>query len=179
MWPLLKQLASCADGTGAEAMTERTRALRPRHEGAEVARSVCPYCAVGCGQLIFHARGRIISVEGDPASPISEGHLCPKGAATYELLTHPARATRVKYRAPGGADWQEIDLETAMDMVAERVWRSRARHFEERRGDATLMQCPSIAHLGGATLDNEENYLIKKLFTGGLGMVAVSNQARI
>jgi formate dehydrogenase major subunit len=182
-WPLLKQIATGSDGTGPEAMTERTRTLRPRNEEATVARSVCPYCGVGCGQLIFHSQGKIVSVEGDPESPISEGHLCPKGAATFELLTHPARATKVKYRAPRAVAWTEIDLETAMDMVAERVWESRERGFEKERqsGTATLplMQCQSIAHLGGATLANEENYLIKKLFTGGLGMVAVSNQARI
>jgi formate dehydrogenase major subunit len=182
-WPLLKQIASGADGTGPEAMTERTRTLRPRHEDATVARSVCPYCGVGCGQLIFHRHGKVVSVEGDPESPISEGHLCPKGAATYELLTHAGRATKVKYRAPGAAAWKEIDVETAMDMVAERVWDSRERGFEETRntddGPLPLMQCSSIAHLGGATLANEENYLIKKLFTGGLGMVAISNQARI
>jgi len=182
-WPVLAQLRTGGDGTGAEAMSDATRALKPRNSGAEVARSVCPFCAVGCGQLIFHRAGRIVSVEGDPASPISEGHLCPKGAATQELLTHAARATRVKYRAAGASSWSEIDLDTAMDMVAERVWTSRERHFEERREEngesLPLMQCRSIAHLGGATLDNEENYLIKKLFTGGLGMVAISNQARI
>jgi formate dehydrogenase major subunit len=178
-WPAYRQFTTGGDGTGAESMTDATRALTPRHAGAEAARSVCPYCGVGCGQLIFHRHGRIISVEGDPQSPISEGHLCPKGAATFELLTHPARATRVKYRAPYARGWQDIDLETAMDMVAARVWASRDRHFEETRDGETLMQCPSIAHLGGATLDNEENYLLKKLFAGGLGMVAISNQARI
>ena len=182
-WPLLRQIAAGADGTGAEAMSAATRALGPRHDGASVARSVCPFCAVGCGQLIYHRGGAVVSVEGDPASPISEGRLCPKGAATYELLTHSARLTRVKYRAPYAAGWTELDLETAMDMVADRVWASRERHFQETDGSAAepgpLMQCPSIAHLGGATLDNEENYLIKKLFTGGLGMVALSNQARI
>ena len=182
-WPLLTQLATGSDGTGVEAMTDRTRALRPRHETADVARSICPYCAVGCGQLIFHKNGRVVSVEGDPESPISEGRLCPKGAATYELLTHAGRATRVKYRAPGAKQWAELELETAMDMVADRIWASRERHFEERcvadGVEYPLMQCASIAHLGGATLDNEENYLIRKLFTGGLGMVAISNQARI
>lgn len=182
-WPLLEQFRTGTDGTGREAMSTATRDLAPRNAGADVARSVCPYCAVGCGQLIFHRNGKVVSVEGDPASPISEGHLCPKGAATQELLTHPARMTRVKYRAPYATSWTEIDLETAMDMVADRVWASRDRHFEETRGSADgelpLMQCPSVAHLGGATLDNEENYLIKKLFTGGLGMVAISNQARI
>ena len=182
-WPLLRQLTTGGDGTGAEAMSGETRALRPRHEAAAASRSICPFCGVGCGQLIFHRNGQVVSVEGDPASPISEGRLCPKGAATYELLTHDARLTRVKYRAPYATEWTSLDLETAMDMVAERVWTSRERHFEEVRDSAgtpaPLMQCPSIAHLGGATLDNEENYLIKKLFTGGLGMVAISNQARI
>ena len=178
-WPVVKQIATRADGTGVESMTTATLGLTPRNCGTEVARSICPYCGVGCGQLIFHRKGRLISVEGDPQSPISGGHLCPKGAATFELLTHPARATRVKYRAPYAREWQEIDLETAMDMVADRVWRSRDRHFQETREGRTLMQCPSIAHLGGATLDNEENYLLKKLFAGGLGMVAISNQARI
>jgi formate dehydrogenase major subunit len=182
-WPVVQQVLTGTDGTGPEAMSAATRALRPRHEGADVARSICPFCGVGCGQLIFHTDNRVVSVEGDPASPISEGHLCPKGAATYELLTHAARLTRVKYRAAHATAWTEIDLETAMDMVAERVWDSRNRHFEPTRvenGTALpLMQCASIAHLGGATLDNEENYLIKKLFTGGLGMVAISNQARI
>jgi formate dehydrogenase major subunit len=182
-WPLIEQLRSGSDGTGSESMSAATRGLQPRHTGAHVARSICPFCAVGCGQLIFHRDGKIVSVEGDRASPISEGHLCPKGAATEELLTHSARATKVKYRAPYARGWVEMDLESAMDMVAERVWASRERHFEESRlcsqRETPLMQCPSIAHLGGATLDNEENYLIKKLFTGGLGMVAISNQARI
>jgi formate dehydrogenase major subunit len=183
-WPLLEQLRTRTDGTGAEAMSEATRRLVPRNAGTEVARSVCPFCAVGCGQLIFHREGRIVSVEGDPASPISEGHLCPKGAATQELLTHSERAAKVKYRASHATEWTEIALETAMDMIADRVWTSRDQHFEEARVSDTgeplpLMQCASIAHLGGATLDNEENYLIKKLFTGGLGIVSISNQARI
>lgn len=177
-WPLIGQLFDRSDGMGDDAMTDATRALRPRTEGASVARSVCPYCAVGCGQLVFHRDNRLISIEGDPASPISEGHLCPKGAASHELLTHPSRATNVKYRAPGASDWQEIDPATALDMIAERVWQTRAASFRRSEGDLPLMQCPAIAHLGGATLDNEENYLIKKLFTGGLGLVAVSNQAR-
>jgi formate dehydrogenase major subunit len=178
-WPLVRQLLDRSDGTGDDAMTDRTRGLQPRTAGAEAARSVCPYCAVGCGQLVFHRHGALISIEGDPASPISAGHLCPKGAATYELLTHPGRATRVKYRAPFAADWQDLDAGTALDMIADRVWATRARTFEAERGGLPLMQCPTIAHLGGATLDNEENYLIKKLFAGGLGMVAISNQARI
>jgi formate dehydrogenase major subunit len=178
-WPLIRQLLNRTDGTGADAMTDRTRALRPRTETAQATRSVCPFCAVGCGQLVFHRDGRLISIEGDPASPINDGHLCPKGAASYELLTHDARATRVKYRAPFATAWQDLDPETALDMIAERVWTTREKSFEAERDRLPLMQCATIAHLGGATLDNEENYLIKKLFAGGLGMVAISNQARI
>jgi formate dehydrogenase major subunit len=178
-WPVLRQLLDGGDGTGPEAMSAATASLRLRTEGASVTRSICPYCAVGCGQLIFHRDGRLIAIEGDPESPISEGHLCPKGAASYELLTHAARATKVKYRAPFAADWQDLDLDTALDLVADRVWETRARAFVPERDGLPLMQCPNIAHLGGATLDNEENYLIKKLFAGGLGMVAISNQARI
>lgn len=178
-WPVFRQAATGGDGTGEEAKSSATSALTPKTSGAQVARSVCPYCGVGCGQLIFHKNRRLISIEGDTESPISGGHLCPKGAASFELLTHPQRATRVKYRAPFGSSWQELDLETAMEMVADRVWESRDRQFQEHRDGGPLMQCPSIAHLGGATLDNEENYLLKKLFAGGLGIVAISNQARI
>jgi len=178
-WPLIQQIRTGADGTGAEAMSERTRNLRPKNQDAEVTRSICPYCGVGCGQLVYHKDGKLISIEGDPESPISRGHLCPKGADTYELHTHPGRLTRVKYRRPYSRRWEEIDLETAMDMVADRVWESREHTFEETRDGEPLMQTKAIAHLGGATLDNEENYLIKKLFTAGLGMVCISNQARI
>src|SRR5215813_11557130 len=126
-WPAFKQIATGADGTGAESMTAASHNLTPRNSGAAVARSICPYCGVGCGQLIFHRKGRLISVEGDPQSPISEGHLCPKGAATFELLTHAGRLRKVKYRAPRSRDWSEMDLETAMDRVAQRVWESRER----------------------------------------------------
>jgi formate dehydrogenase major subunit len=178
-WPLVRQLIDRVDGTGAEAMSERTRTLAPKTTGAQAARSVCPYCAVGCGQLVYHRDGRLISIEGDPGSPISEGRLCPKGAATFELLTHAARATTIKYRAPFSTDWQDLDADRALDMIADRVWATREKAFEAERDGLPLMQCANIAHLGGATLDNEENYLIKKLFAGGLGMVAISNQARI
>jgi formate dehydrogenase major subunit len=167
------------DGTGPEAMSARTRALKPKTDGASVTRSICPYCGVGCGQLVYHRDGKLLAIEGDPGSPISQGDLCPKGSASYQLLTHPRRETKVKYRPPYGTEWQELDLEAAMDMIAERVWQTRDRTFEETRDGDVLMQCPSIAHIGGATLDNEENYLIKKLFAGGLGIVAVTNQARI
>jgi formate dehydrogenase major subunit len=178
-WPLIRQIVEGGDGTGPESMSDRTRNLRTKHHGAEIARSICPYCGVGCGQLIFHKQGKLISIEGDPASPISRGHLCPKGSASYELVTHPGRLQKIRYRRPGGSQWEDLDLETAMDMVADRVWESRDRTFQEEQDGKKVMQTKAIAHLGGATLDNEENYVIKKLFTGGLGMVCVSNQARI
>lgn len=178
-WPLIQQLRSGSDGTGTEAMTDRTRNLRPKVDGAEVARSICPYCGVGCGQLVYHREGKLISIEGDPESPISRGHLCPKGADTYELHTHPGRLKTVRYRAPYSGEWEDISLETAMDMVAQRTWETRERNFQESRDGQSLMQTTAMAHLGGATLDCEENYLIKKLFTAGLGMVCLSNQARI
>jgi formate dehydrogenase major subunit len=178
-WPLIQQIKTGADGTGPESMSERTRNLRTKHHGAEVSRSICPYCGVGCGQLVYHKHGRLISIEGDPASPISRGRLCSKGADTYELHTHAGRLTGVKYRRPYSRQWEEIDLERAMDMVADRIWDARARSCQEDRDGQPLMQTTAIAHLGGATLDNEENYLIKKLFTAGLGMVCLSNQARI
>lgn len=178
-WPLIQQIRTGADGTGPEAMSRRTRELLPKTDGAQVTRSICPYCGVGCGQLVYHKNGNLISIEGDPDSPVSRGHLCPKGADTYELHTHPGRLNKVKYRAPYSREWQEIELEKAMDMVAERMWDTRDRTFQETREGHSLMQTKAMAHLGGATLDNEENYLIKKLFTAGLGMVCISNQARI
>lgn len=160
-------------------MSRRTRELVPKTHGAEVARSICPYCGVGCGQLVYHKNGKLISIEGDPQSPISRGHLCPKGADTFELHTHPGRLKKVKYRRPYAREWEEIELETAMDMVADRLWESRDRTFQEKKDGDVVMQTTAIAHLGGATLDNEENYLIKKLFAAGLGLVCISNQARI
>ncbi len=178
-WPLWRQIREGGDGTGAEAMSARTRALGSRLRGTAVSRSVCPYCGVGCGQLVYHREGRLVAIEGDPESPINQGTLCPKGAASFQLLTQPERLTRVLYRAPSAREWTSLDLETAMDRVAERVWESRRRTFALNEDGARVQRTTAIAHLGGATLDNEENYLIKKLFTAGLGMVAVSNQARI
>jgi formate dehydrogenase major subunit len=178
-WPLVRQLRHGKDGTGSESMSDTTRNLRAKIDHAQVARSICPYCGVGCGQLIYHKDGKLISVEGDPESPISQGNLCPKGAASYQLLTHSRRETKVKYRASRARQWSEISLDRAMDMVADRVWESRKRTFIRQAKGSTINHTTAICHLGGATLDNEENYLIKKLFTGGLGMVCVSNQARI
>jgi formate dehydrogenase major subunit len=178
-WPVVQQILTRGDGMHAEAKSQRTRDLAPKHHDAQVARSVCPYCAVGCGQLVYHKNGKLVSIEGDPESPISRGRLCPKGSDSFELLTHAGRETKVKYRRPYSTKWEELDLETAMDMIADRVWESRERTFVEGRDSETLMQTTAIAHLGGATLDIEENYLIRKLFTIGLGMVCISNEARI
>ena len=178
-WPLAQQMLHGRDGTGLEARSARTLALRPKTHDASSTRSVCPYCAVGCGQLVYHRGGRLVSIEGDPDSPVSRGRLCPKGANSFELLTHAGRQTRVKYRRPYSTRWESLDLETAMDMIADRAWDTRERTFVEDRDGRPLMQTTAMAHLGGATLDNEENYLIKKLFAAGLGMVCISNQARI
>ncbi len=188
-WPLVRQIRERKNGTGLESMSDKTRAMHARIDDAKVARSICPYCGVGCGQLVYHKDGKLISIEGDPESPISQGNLCPKGAASYQLLTHSQRETKIKYRAPRAKEWTEISIDRAMDMVADRVWESRKRTFVRfaaanpsgggQENGATINHTTAICHLGGATLDNEENYLIKKLFTGGLGMVCVSNQARI
>jgi formate dehydrogenase major subunit len=178
-WPLIRQIRTGADGTGPEVMSERTRHLQARTVGTQVARSVCPYCGVGCGQLVHHKDGKLISIEGDPESPVSRGRLCPKGSDTYELHTHPARLKKVKYRRPYSREWEDLNLETAMDMVADRVQRTRDRTWQERLdGGQPVQRTMAIAHIGGATLDNEENYLLKKLYTA-LGIVQVENQARI
>jgi formate dehydrogenase major subunit len=180
-WPVARQIASAdLTGLGDTARSARTEALRPRTEQADrVVRSVCPYCAVGCGQRVYVKDGKITDIEGDPDSPISEGCLCPKGAATLQLVTGGHRARRVLYRRPGGTAWETLPLEDAMDMVAERVRRARDDHWEERLDSgAVVARTLAIAHLGGATLDNEENYLLKKLYTA-LGIIQVENQARI
>ena len=174
-WPFLKQLRDAdAWGLGDAAVSDQTRAIEPRTRGADkVARSVCPYCAVGCGQLVYVRQGRIVDIEGDPDSPISGGCLCPKGAATFQLVTGAHRQRSVLYRRPFGREWEAMPLEEAMERVAQNVKRNR-----DETWDAELRRTMGIAHLGGATLDNEENYLIKKLFTA-LGIVQVENQARI
>ncbi len=180
-WPVLRQLRTRdALGLGASAMSARSDALAPRTARADrVVRSICPYCAVGCGQLVYVEGEKITDIEGDPDSPISEGCLCPKGAATFQLVTGSHRVNRVLYRRPGGTAWETLPLETAMDMVAERVRRVREETWEETDPDGrTVRRTLGLAHLGGATLDNEENYLLKKLYTA-LGVVQVENQARI
>lgn len=177
-WPVLRQLRG-EDGRSRAARSARTDALRPRTEEADsVARSVCPYCAVGCGQLIYVKDGRVTQIEGDPDSPVSRGRLCPKGAASKQLVTHPGRQKHVLYRRPHGTEWEALDLDTAMDMIAERVLRTRRQTWQQEHEGKTVRRTMGIASLGGATLDNEENYLMKKLYTA-LGAIQVENQARI
>ena len=180
-WPVVRQVASGdAAGLGESARSPRTESLRPRTEDADrVVKSICPYCGVGCGQLVYVKDGKITDIEGDPDSPISEGCLCPKGAATRQLVTGEHRERRVLYRRPGGKEWEPLPLELAMDMVAARVQRTRERTWQEKLdGGQGVQRTLGIAHLGGATLDNEENYLLKKLYTA-LGVIQVENQARI
>jgi formate dehydrogenase major subunit len=179
-WPAARQLAGDRLGLGRAAQSPHSAELEPRTSEADsVARSVCPYCAVGCGQRVFVKDGRITQIEGDPDSPISRGRLCPKGSASKSLVTGPQRERRVKYRRPYGSDWEELPLATAMDMIADRVIEARDDGWQERDADGNrLRRTLGIANLGGATLDNEENYLIKKLMTA-LGVVQVENQARI
>jgi formate dehydrogenase major subunit len=179
-WPLLRQ---AADGDplalGAAAQSQATKEWTARIEGTKPVKSVCPYCAVGCGQLIYAQDGKITQIEGDPESPISRGRLCPKGSATRTLLENPLREYKVKYRRPYGTEWKEIPLDRAMDMIAERVLKTRRETWESADKEGhPLNRCGGIASLGGATLDNEENYMMKKLYTA-LGVVQVENQARI
>ena len=181
MWPLLRQLLGPDRlGLGAAAQSERTAQLTARTAAADkVVPSICPYCAVGCGQRVFVKDGKITQIEGDPASPISRGRLCPKGSATKSLVTGPDRELRVKYRRPHGTAWESLPLDQAMDMVADRVLTTRRQTWEEDHPDkGQLRRTMGIASLGGATLDNEENYLMKKLYTA-LGAIQIENQARI
>jgi formate dehydrogenase major subunit len=174
-WPVVRQLRE-GDllGLGKAAQSERSRALRPRIERADhVAQSICPYCAVGCGQLVYVAGGEVTHIEGDPASPISRGRLCPKGQASKSYVQGPYREYKVKYRRPYGTSWEELGLDEAMGMIADRIVETRAADW-----DAENNRTLAIGNLGGATLDNEENYLIKKLCVA-LGIVQVENQARI
>jgi formate dehydrogenase major subunit len=181
-WPLLRQLLrGDLFALGDTAASGRTDRLRARTADADrVVRSICPYCAVGCGQKVYVKDERIIDIEGDPDSPISEGTLCPKGSATFQLVTGAHRVNQALVRRPGARDWEPIPLEEAMDRIADRVKEARDAGWEsEDRGGRRLNRCMTVAHLGGATLDNEENYLIKKLLSGGLGFAQVENQARI
>lgn len=180
-WPVLRQITGPDRlGLGTAARSARTDEWQARTTRADaVVRSVCPYCAVGCGQRVYVQDGAVTQIEGDPDSPISRGRLCPKGSASRELVTSPLRETEVRYRRPYGTDWESLDLDTALDMIADRVLATREATWEETDADGRpLRRTMGIASLGGATLDNEENYLMKKLYTA-LGAIQVENQARI
>jgi formate dehydrogenase major subunit len=175
--PLVGRVADW--GMGPAAVSKRTERAGARIAGLDVTESVCPYCAVGCSQLVYTRGGELVDIEGNPRSPINQGTLCPKGAASRQLVQQPGRLTKVLYRRAGGTEWEELGLERAMDMIAERVVAARENGWQDhdhhgRRVDRTL----GFAHLGGATLDNEENYLIKKAFSA-MGAVQIENQARI
>ena len=166
-------------GMGGRAVSRSTREAGARTEGLKATESVCPYCAVGCGQVVYTRGGELVSIEGNPRSPINQGTLCPKGSASRQLVQQPGRLQKVLYRAPRGTEWVQLELEQAMDMIAERVIAAREAGWQDtdehgRRVDRTMGFCS----LGGATIDNEENYLIKKSFTS-LGAVQIENQARI
>lgn len=180
-WPVLKQIQSGdPHALGDSAKSERSRALEPRTRKADrVVKSVCPYCAVGCGQLVYVKGERILDIEGDPDSPISRGCLCPKGSASFQLVTNSHRILNVLYRRPFSTKWEVIPLDRAMEMIAQRVKKARDENWQVNTdGGEPVNRTLSMAHLGGATWDNEENYLLKKLYSA-LGIVQVENQARI
>ncbi len=178
--PLLRQLTSDRHGLAAAAKSTRSERLAPRTASADrVVKSVCPFCAVGCGQSVYVKDEQVVQIEGDKESPISRGRLCARGSSSLSLVTSPTRVTKVRYRRPGAPDWEDLELDEAMDMIADRVIDTRRRTWEDTNGDgAALHRTRGFAHLGGATLDNEENYLIKKAFSA-LGAVQIENQARI
>jgi formate dehydrogenase major subunit len=178
--PFLRQTVGDRLGLGPAAQSERSRRLAPRTRTADrVVQSICPYCAVGCGQKVYVKDEKVVQIEGDPDSPISRGRLCPKGSASEKLVNSPMRETRVRYRRPGAIDWEDLSLEEATDMIAERIIRTRRETWEEATDDGRpLRRTLGMHFLGGATLDTEENYLIKKFFTA-MGAVSVENQARI
>jgi formate dehydrogenase major subunit len=179
-WPVLRQFRGRDRlGRGAAVKSARSAQLQPRIATADkVVKSVCPYCAVGCGQNVFVRDEQVVQIEGDPDSPVSRGRLCPKGSASLQLTTGDARLSQVLYRAPHASEWEALDLDTAMDMVADRVIRTRRETWQWEADDKRVRRTMGIASLGGATLDNEENYLMKKLYTA-LGAIQVENQARI
>ncbi|TDE34303.1 dehydrogenase [Actinomadura sp. 6K520] len=180
-WPVYRQFTDGDPlGRGAAAKSAGSERLQARVSTADkVVKSICPYCAVGCGQDVFVKDGKVTHIEGDPDSPVSRGRLCPKGSASLQLTTGSAREYRILYRRPYGTDWEPLDLDTAMDMIADRVIEARRRGWQWETADGLrVRRTMGLASLGGATLDNEENYLIKKLFTA-LGAVQIENQARI
>jgi formate dehydrogenase major subunit len=180
LWPLVRQLKGLDKlGRGEAVSSPRSDHLRPRtSEADKVVSSVCPFCAVGCAQKVFVKDGQVTQIEGDPASPISRGRLCPKGSASKQLVTSPSRVTKVRYRRPYATEWEDLDLDTAVDMIAERVIKTRKEFWEWEADGNRTRRTLGIASLGGATLDNEENFLMKKLYTA-MGAIQIENQARI
>jgi formate dehydrogenase major subunit len=177
-WPVYRQLTgSDRRGLGAAAKSDHRREARTSTADA-VVKSICPYCAVGCGQNVYVKDSKVVQIEGDPDSPVSRGRLCPKGSASMQLTTGGSRQYRVKYRRPFGTNWEDLDLDTAMDMIADRVLAARQHGWQWEADGNRVRRTLGFASLGGATLDNEENYLIKKLFTA-LGAIQIENQARI
>ena len=180
-WPVVRQIREGDPlALGKAVQSERSKTLKPRIDDVDhVAHSICPFCAVGCAQLVYVKDGEVIQIEGDPASPISRGRLCPKGAASKNYLQSPLREYKVKYRRPYGTRWEELSLDEAMDMIVERMIRTREETWQQETDDGKpAKRTLGIANLGGATLDNEENYLIKKLWTA-MGAIQIENQARI
>ena len=179
-WPLLRQVTGRDRlGRGEAARSERSRTLQPRTTEADrVVDSVCPFCAVGCAQKVFVKDEKVVQIEGSPGSPISRGRLCPKGSASKQLVTSPSRVTTVRYRPPYATEWQDLDLDTAVDMIADRVLKTRRDYWQWEADGKRTRRTLGIASLGGATLDNEENFLMKKLYTA-MGAIQIENQARI
>ena len=166
-------------GLGPHAVSKNTKKAGARIAGLKATESICPYCAVGCGQVVYTRNGKLVDIEGNPRSPISQGTMCPKGSASRQLVMQPGRVLKVKYRRPGGTEWEELELETAMDMIAERLIAARESGWQDTDDEGqTLNRTLGFAHLGGATLDNEENYFIKKFFSA-VGALQIENQARI
>ncbi len=178
--PIVRQALGDPLGLSRAARSRHTDGLQARTETADrVVRSICPYCAVGCGQRVYVKDEKVVHIEGDPDSPISRGRLCPKGSASEQLVNAPGRETRVRYRPPGATEWEDLSLPQATEMIAQRLLRTRAETWEDEDGDGQpLKRTLGLHFLGGATLDSEENYLIKKFFTSA-GAVSVENQARI
>ena len=179
-WPVYRQLTGSDPlGRGKAARSKATEAVVSRTATADrVVKSVCPYCAVGCAQNVYVKDEKIVQIEGDPNSPVNRGRLCPKGSASKQLVTSPTRVTKVRYRRPYGTEWEDLELDTAMEMIADRVLDARRKGWQETDGGKRVNRTMGIASLGGATLDNEENYLMKKLYSA-MGAIQIENQARI
>jgi len=180
-WPVYRQLTGSDPlGRGKAARSKATDSVVSRTASADrVAKSVCPYCAVGCAQNVYVKDEKIVQIEGNPDSPVNRGRLCPKGSASKSLVTSPTRVTKVRYRRPYGTEWEDLELDRAMEMIADRVLDTRRAHWQDTDDEGrTLRRNLGIASLGGATLDNEENYLMKKLYSA-LGAIQIENQARI